>query len=206
MKPYRDRRAAGEDLAGHLSHLKGSEPLVLGIPRGGVETAAPVASALGARLGVVHAAKVGAPGNPELAIGAVTADGHALIDEVMARRIRATPAEVDAAVAAAVGELRRREDAFGVTPEVRERTVVIVDDGVATGATLRAACDYVRRQGAATVVCAIPVGPQATVDRLADHADSVVCVGTPEPFAAVGEWYQDFSQTTDERVLGLLDS
>jgi putative phosphoribosyl transferase len=163
-----------------------------------------VAEALGGTLGVVHAIKIGAPGNPELAIGAVAPDGVALLDEIMARRLGCTPGQVESAVGAAVAELRRREEVFGVTPAVVGRTVVVVDDGVATGSTLRAALGFVRRMGAATVVCAVPVGPQFTIESLSQVADEVVCPIVPAAFRSVGEWYGDFSQTTDERVLTLL--
>lgn len=150
--------------------------------------------------------KVGAPGNPELAIGAVAADGVALVDEIMARRLGMTAAQVERAVDAGITELRRREDVFGATPDVAGRTVVVVDDGVATGATLRAALGFVRRRGAERVVCAVPVGPQTTVESLSLVADEVVCPLVPEAFRSVGEMYGDFSQTTDERVLALLGS
>jgi putative phosphoribosyl transferase len=203
---YRDRQSAGAALAGHLAHLADGSTIVLGIPRGGVEVAAPVAEALAVPLGVVHAIKVGAPGNPEFAIGAVAPDGVALLDEIMARRLGMTAAQVERAVDIALAELRRREDVFGVTPEVSGRTVVVVDDGVATGATLRAALGFVRRRAAETVVCAVPVGSRSTIDSLPLVADEVVCPVVPETFRSVGEWYGDFSQTTDERVLALLGS
>lgn len=205
MTAYRDRTSAGELLVGHLSHLAGRSALVLGIPRGGVEVAAPVAGALGGGLGVVHAIKVGAPGNPELAIGAVAPDGVALIDELTARRAGVSDSRVEEGVSLAMTELRRREAEFGVTPDVVDRLVVVVDDGVATGATLRSALDFARRQGAATLVCAVPVGPRATIEAMARLADEVVCPLVPASFRAVGEWYDDFSQTTDERVRSLLD-
>ncbi|MEX2322755.1 MAG: phosphoribosyltransferase family protein [Acidimicrobiia bacterium] len=204
MASYRDRTAAGVALAGSLRHLADRRPLVLGIPRGGIEVAAAVAEALGGELGAVHALKIRAPGNPELAIGAVTSDGHALVDELTVRRLRMTDPEVEAAVAHARDRLTSRIAAFGATPDVEDRVVIVVDDGVATGATLRAALDQVTRGGAATVVCAVPVGPPQTLAVLATLADEVICPLTPEPFRAVGEWYDDFGQTPDARVIALL--
>jgi putative phosphoribosyl transferase len=204
MASYRDRKTAGVALAGSLQHLVGRRPLVLGIPRGGIEVAAPVAEALGGELGAVHALKVRAPGNPELAIGAVTSDGHALLDELTVRRLRMTEAEVLAAIDDARDRLADRIAVFGATPDVEGRVVVVVDDGVATGATLRAALGEVIRGGADTVVCAVPVAPPQTVAVLETLADEVVCPLTPEPFRAVGEWYDDFGQTPDSRVIALL--
>lgn len=204
MASYRDRNAAGVALAAGLGHLVDRNPVVLGIPRGGVEVAAAVAEALGSDLGAVHALKVGAPGNPELAIGAVTSDGHALLDELTVRRLRLTEAEVGEAVDEARRKLRNRVAAFGDTPDVRGRVVIVVDDGVATGATLSAALRQMARSGAETVVCAVPVGPPQTLAVLSGLADEVVCPLTPEPFRAVGEWYDDFGQTPDARVIELL--
>lgn len=204
MTIYQDRAAAGLALVGDLRHLIDRDAVVVGIPRGGVEVAAPIAEALGVRLGVIHAVKVGSPRSRELGIGAVTADGVATIDEDMARRVGATQADIDGTVGAALAEIRRREQVFGTAPAVEGRLVLVVDDGVATGSTLRAALDYARRQGAARVVCAIPVGAASSVARLGDHADEVVCPLVPDDFRAVGEWYRDFGQTSDERVRELL--
>jgi putative phosphoribosyl transferase len=201
---YRDRAQAGSSLVAHLAHLSAEGPLVLGIPRGGVEVAAPVAEALGGDLGVVHAGKVGAPGSPELAVGAVDADGIALIDEIMIRRLGASRAQVDDAVGRARAELDRRQGVFGAAPDVAGRTVIVIDDGVATGATLRSALAFVRRRGAARIVCAVPVGAAATIDLIAAEVDEVVCPLTPDRFFAVGEWYDDFGQTTDATVMALL--
>jgi predicted phosphoribosyltransferase len=204
MASYRDREAAGAALAGSLHHLADRNPLVLGIPRGGIEVAAAVAEALGGELGAIHALKIRAPGNPELAIGAVTSDGHALVDELTVRRLRMSEPEVESAVVDARDRLSGRIATFGATPDVEDRVVIVVDDGVATGATLRAALAEVIRGGAATVVCAVPVGPPQTVAVLETLADEVICLLTPEPFRAVGEWYDDFGQTPDARVIALL--
>ncbi|HUG74042.1 MAG TPA: phosphoribosyltransferase family protein, partial [Acidimicrobiia bacterium] len=165
---------------------------------------AAVADALGGELGAVHALKIRAPGNPELAIGAVSSHGHALVDELTVRRLRMTEAEVESAVTDARERLSGRITTFGATPDVEDRVVIVVDDGVATGATLRAALGQVTRGGAGTVVCAVPVGPPQTVAVLEMLADEVICPLTPEPFRAVGEWYDDFGQTPDARVIDLL--
>ena len=196
--------SAGLRLADLLVHLADRSPLVLGIPRGGVEVAAPVATALGARLGPLHALKVSAPGHPELAIGSVAPDGIISIDELSVRRLGLSPTELDAVIEAARSRLERRQGVFGPTPPVDDAVVIVVDDGVATGATLRSALEFVRRAGARTVVCAVPVGPPQTIEALSAFADEVVCPLTPESFRAVGEWYDEFPQATDADVLRLL--
>jgi predicted phosphoribosyltransferase len=202
---YRDRADAGRILAGSLLHLSGSSPLVLGVPRGGVVVAAEVARSLGGELGAVLAAKVGAPWSPELAIGAVAADGTPLLDAPMIDRMGLDEDEVAAEVAKATTELRRRLEAFGIDdPDVGGRTVIVVDDGVATGATLRAALGHVRRLGPERLVCAVPVGPPSTIDLLAFEADEVVCPLQPDRLRSVGEWYDVFTQTDDAEVIALL--
>lgn len=178
---------------------------MLGIPRGGVVVAAEVADVLDGDLGAVLANKVGAPWSGELAIGAVAPDGEALLDDEMVRRMGLESDEVEAEVARSLGELRRRQGVFGVdTPALADRTVILVDDGVATGATLRAAVAYARRQGPKRLVCAVPVGPPATIDILALETDEVVCPLQPDRFHAVGEWYDSFDQTSDAEVVRLL--
>jgi putative phosphoribosyl transferase len=205
MSRYRDRVDAGRALGGLLAHLHGSEPLVLGVPRGGVVVASEVADVLDGEVGFVLAAKVGAPWSRELAIGAVAPDGVALLDEPSIARMDLDPADVETEVARSVEELRRRQDVFGsAPPPVQDRVVVLVDDGVATGATLRAALGYVRRLEPTRLVCAVPVGPPATIDLIAYEADDVVCPMQPDRLRAVGEWYDDFAQTTDAEVIRLL--
>ena len=202
---YRDRTEAGTVLAGMLAHHGGEHPLVLGVPRGGLPVARPIVEALDGDLGVVVAGKVGAPGNPEFAIGAVAPDGVTLIDEITVRRLGISSAQLDVAVASAEAKLRERQEAYGAADlEVAARLVIVVDDGVATGATLQAALQYLRRLGPRSLVCAVPVGPPATIARLAADVDEVVCPRQPARFRAVGEWYEEFAQVSDDEVEALL--
>ncbi len=167
--------------------------------------AAEVAAIVVGELDCTIAAKVGAPWSSELAIGAVTADGIPLLDEDMIRRMRLDRGEVQAEVQRSLAELRRRLALYGAEdPDAKDRTVVVVDDGVATGATLRASLGYVRRLRPEHLVCAVPVGPPGTIDLLAAEADEVICPLQPDRFRAVGEWYDDFGQTSDDEVLALL--
>lgn len=167
--------------------------------------ARPIAEALDGELGVVVAGKIGAPGNPEFAIGAVAPDGVTLIDEITVRRLGVSQAQLSAAVQKALDKLRSRERAFGATDlEAKGRTVIVVDDGVATGATLQAALQYLRRLEPLRLVCAIPVGPPSTIARLGAEVDEIVCPRQPERFMAVGEWYEEFAQVTDDEVEAIL--
>jgi putative phosphoribosyl transferase len=206
MRRYRDRRAAGRELAEGLAHHRESDVLVLGIPRGGVVVAAEVVEALGGSLDAVVARKLGSPWSPELAIGAIAPDGVPLVDEGMVERLGVSAAELEDEVHRQLAELQRRQTAYrGDRPlEVQGRRVVVVDDGVATGATLRAVLRYVGRLGPELLSCAVPVGPPATIDLLAADVDEIVCPLQPARFRAVGEWYDDFAQTDDVEVLDLL--
>lgn len=207
MDGYRDRRDAGVALAAALEVYRVQQPLVLGVPRGGVSVAAEVAEAFDCDLDVAVARKVGAPGNPELAMGAVGADGVPLLDDLLIGRLGVDAERVDAEVEAQTAEARRRELAYraeGPAPDPAGRTVIVVDDGVATGATLRAALGLVRRRRPARLCCAVPVGPRETLARLTEEADHVVCPLRPRWFMAVGEWYRDFRQVSDDEVMVLL--
>ena len=205
---FRDREEAGERLASVLVERVTGLATVLGIPRGGVVVAAPVARALGAPLDVVIPRKMGAPGNPELAIGAV-APGIIVLHERAVRQLRVPPDYVEREAARAQEEIARREAAYrGTRPPapIEGRTVVAVDDGVATGATAVAALRWARAAGAASVIFAAPVGPPAARARLEPECDDVVLLLEPEPFFAVGEWYRDFDQVSDEHVIEILRS
>ena len=208
MERYRDRTEAGRELATAFGDRDWVRPLVLAVPRGGVPVGAVVATALGGDLDVVVARKVGAPGNPELAIGAVGAEGDPYLDRGLMSRLGVTDEWVEREVARQVEEVRRREAAYRgdrPPPAVAGRAVVVVDDGVATGATLRAALVSVRAAGPAELWCGVPVGPPATIADLRAFADGVVCPRQPPYFMAVGEWYRDFRQVGDDEVRAILD-
>jgi predicted phosphoribosyltransferase len=201
-----DRRDAGERLAAALSDLAGSELVVLGIPRGGVEIAALVAERLDAPLDVVIPRKVGAPGNPELGLGAV-AEGVEVLDERLIRVLGVSPGYLRAEIAAQQDEIRRRAMAYrGNRPpiELAGKVAVVIDDGVATGGTAAAALRWARARGASRVILAVPVAPPEILRRLNNEADELRVLAFPSPFSAVGQWYQEFRQVSDERVVELL--
>jgi len=205
--PFRDRREAGRRLAERLSRLRASSPLVLGLPRGGVPVAFEVAKALGAPLDVLVVRKLGVPFQPELGMGAVGEDGVRVLNPDVLRQagvaetqLAAVEARERAAVEERAVRLRRGRPAI----PLQGRTVMIVDDGLATGGTARAAVQVARARGADRVILAVPVAPPETVAALRRDADDVVAVETPEPFFAIGGWYTDFSPTPDDEVVQLL--
>lgn len=203
---FRDRTEAGERLAEALADRVTPPIVVLGVPRGGVVVAAPVARRLAAPLDVVVPRKLRAPGNPELGIGAV-APGVQVVDDDIVARLGIEPAYLAREVALEQAEVERRTAAYrGDRPpvELAGRTAVVVDDGVATGGTAIAALRWSRTAGATRVVFAAPVGPTNTEARLRDEADEVVLLRAPRGFRAVGEWYAVFDQTTDEEVRAAL--
>jgi predicted phosphoribosyltransferase len=206
--PFRDRYAAGRELAARLAgYANRSDVLVLGLPRGGVPVAFEVARALAAPLDVFLVRKLGVPGREELAMGAVASGGVRVLNQDAVRALH-IPADVIAAVAAREeAELARRAQLYRgdwPPPDVRGRTVILVDDGLATGATMYAAATALRQQQAARIVAAAPVAAHEACTELRDVADEVVCVAMPEPFHAVGLWYEDFAQTSDQEVRELL--
>jgi putative phosphoribosyl transferase len=204
---FRDRVDAGRQLASRLQDLAGGGTVVVGVPRGGVPVAAEVARALGAPLDVVPVRKVGAPLLPELAIGAVAEGDIALVDREAARGAGVAPEELDRLVAARRAELAERvRDLRGdaAAPDLRGRTVVVVDDGFATGLSDLAAVESVRRRGAARVVVAAPVGSDTAVALLRTVADGVVCAVVPRRLGSVGRWYADFDPVGDDEVRALL--
>jgi len=206
QRRFLDRVEAGELLADVLDRLVSPPVVVLGIPRGGVVVAARVAARLHAPLDVVVPRKVGAPGNPELAVGAV-ADGVTAIDEPAIRRLGLDMAAVRAEVASQTAEVARRTAAYrqGMPPlDLTGRTAVLVDDGVATGWTCAAAASFTRRAGASRVLVAVPVGPPGLQERLRPVVDQVVVLLTPDPYLNVGQAYERFPQMSDEEVLRCL--
>jgi len=196
-------------LAEALSSLrtKKEDVVVLAIPRGGVLVGKEVADALGAPLDLIITRKIGAPGNPELAIGAVTQDGEVISDPELVGMLGVSDHYVNEQAARQVDEISRRMRAYRGDrpyPSLAGKTVVVVDDGVATGSTTRAALQSVKRRNAAVVILAVPVGPPDTIAKLAKIADRVVCLSTPEPFFAIGEFYSEFEQVGDDAVREIL--
>jgi predicted phosphoribosyltransferase len=207
---FLDRHDAGRRLAAELSHYADqNDLLVLALPRGGVPVAYEVARALHAPLDVFMVRKLGVPGYEELAMGAIATGGLRVLDEDLVRMLDLPREVIERVTAAETRELERREREYrGDRPplDVRGRTVILIDDGLATGSTMRAAIAALKKEGAKRIVVAVPVAPPETCEALKAQVDDVVCAVTPEPFRAVGLWYRDFSQTTDEEVRDLLAS
>ena len=211
---FADRNDAGRRLARALRHLRSGEGgserdlVVVGLPRGGVPVAAHVARELGAPLDVILVRKLGVPIQPELAMGAIGEDGIRVTADDVMDQLGLGPDDLDRVEARERIELERRARAYRAGRAripLRGREVVVVDDGVATGSTARAACQVARAEGAARVILAVPVAPEDWVPRLGDVADELVTVATPDPFIAIGRFYRDFSPTTDAEVVALLD-
>jgi putative phosphoribosyl transferase len=208
LRRFRDRREAGRLLAEKLTAYAGrSDVLVLALPRGGVPVAFEVAQALQAPLDVFLVRKLGVPGQEELAMGAVSTGGVRVLNEPVVVGLRIPAEVIETVTAARQRELAARERVYRgdrPPPDVRSRTVLLVDDGLATGATMRAAVAGLRRQEPARVVVAVPIAAAETCAELQAEADEVICALTPRPFHSVGLWYQDFTQTTDDEVRDLL--
>lgn len=204
-RPFKDRRDAGRCVAARLASYAGTpDLLVLGLPRGGVVVAFEVAMALAAPLDVFLVRKIGFPGQPELAVGAIASGGVRVLNRSLMEQTGITPAELAPAIHEAMAELARRERRYraGRGPlAVRGRTVILIDDGLATGSTMQAAIAALRQQAPRRLVVAVPIAPAETCEALAREVDEIVCAITPVPFTAVGAWYRDFSQTTDEEVV-----
>ena len=205
---FHDRGDAGRALARQLDRYAERDDLViLALPRGGVPVGYEVATALGAPLDVFLVRKLGTPGHRELAMGAIASGGVRVMNEEVVRWLSITPDQIEAVAREEGQELIRREQAYKAgRPSVtlRDRTVILVDDGLATGSTMKAAVQAVKQHGPTAVIVAVPVGAPETCRDLRQFADDVVCVSTPEPFSAVGQWYVRFDQTTDDEVRELL--
>ncbi|HEX6330538.1 MAG TPA: phosphoribosyltransferase family protein [Actinomycetota bacterium] len=203
---FADRAEAGQLLAEALVELAGPDVVILAIPRGGVIVGEAVARTLGAPLDVVVPRKIGAPGNPELGLGAI-APGIQVLDRRMVEALGVSGAYLEREIAEQEREIERRQHAYraGRPPlDVHGKVVVVVDDGIATGGTAVAALRWARSRGAKQVVLAVPVAPARSLAMLEGEGDRVVVLATPEPFLAVGEWYRRFDQTTDEEVVEAL--
>jgi predicted phosphoribosyltransferase len=206
--PFRDRSDAGRLLAERLAAYAGDDPMVLALPRGGVPVARPVADLLRTPLDVFVVRKLGVPGHPELAMGAIAGGGVMAVNADVTHQLGIPRAVVEEAAAREQVELERRNQRYRRgrnPPDVKGRTVILIDDGLATGATMEAAVLALRAQSPARIVVAVPVGASDTCQRLRTSADEVVCLATPEPFRAVGFWYEEFSQTMDEEVMAALE-
>jgi len=208
MSRFTDRAEAGRRLASLLTGLQGEDIVVLGVPRGGVPVAAEVARALNAPLDVILVRKLGLPFQSEMAMGAIGEGGARVLNEDVVRLARLTEEQVADVEARERVELERRGLRYrrdrGRVP-LEGRTAIVVDDGIATGSTAKAACSVARSLGAAVVILATPVAPPSSIAELGSSADEVVCLMSPRSFFAVGEWYEDFEPTTDEEVVELLD-
>lgn len=207
---FRDRREAGQRLAeALLPYASSNRVIVLGLPRGGVPVAFEVARRLGAPLDVCIVRKLGVPGHEELAMGAIASGGIRLINEEVVDAYAVSDAQIAAVTEAEQRELERRERLYRDNrplPPLRDRTVILVDDGLATGATMRVAVLALRYEAPARIVVAVPVAAAETCDDFREIVDDIVCAETPWPFYAVGVWYEDFTQTTDDEVHELLNA
>ncbi len=205
---FRNREEAGERLAKALEGYRGKDVVVLGIPRGGVVVASQVAKALGARLDVVVTRKIEAPGEPEYALGAVTQEGDVIMDRQAAESLGASPAYLD-------DQIRKKREEVKVRmarmrgeapyPALEGKVVIIVDDGIATGSSVSAAVMSVKKRGPKEIVVAVPVAPRDAIEILKEDGTKVVCLETPGPFLAIGEFYRDFEQVEDLEVKRILD-
>lgn len=206
--PFSDRSEAGRLLGEALeAYIGRTDTLVLALPRGGVPVAFEVAEAIGAPLDLMLVRKLGAPGQEELAMGAIATGGIRVLNPEIVRGLHISDQTIDAVANREEQELRRRDKAYRgdrPPPELRDRCIVLVDDGLATGATMRAAVAALRQNGSSRIVVAVPVAPTDTVTTLRKETDEVVCLAMPEPYYAIGLWYRNFAQVTDQEVRDLL--
>lgn len=209
MRLFADRREAGRKLLEALPAIEVERTIVVALPRGGVPVAAVIAEGLGVALDVIIVRKIGAPGQPELAVGAVSdgAEPRITVNEDIARALGLTAEDIARLAEREHSELERREQLYrgGRPPlDIADRTVILVDDGIATGATVKSALRLLRLQGASDIILAVPVAPAEALAELEPEADRIVCLASPEPFIAVGAHYRDFDQTGDEEVVAAL--
>lgn len=207
---FADRQDAGRRLAERLIHLRDERPVVLGLPRGGVPVAAVVAEALSAPLDVLVVRKIGAPHRPELALGAVTNGVKSMyvLNEDVVRMLGVTRQFLEAAITRELNEVKRRQTLYrnGRPPiDITDCTAIVIDDGIATGATMRAGLRSLRARSPRKLILAVPVAPPESIELLTGDVDDIICPHNPADFIAVGEYYHDFTQTTDKEVIDLLD-
>lgn len=202
-----DRRDAGKMLIDPLKKFNVDDSILLAVPRGGVVTAYDVIKELGFNWDMIIPRKIGAPFNPEVAIGAVASDGSYILNETFVERLNISQDYIDEAVASEVNEINRRMKEYRGKeefPNVENKTAIIIDDGIATGFTIEAAIHSVKNQGAIKIILAVPVAPEDTIARLESVVDEVICLFVPEDFHAVGLYYEDFKQVTDKELFNLL--
>lgn len=206
---FTDRKDAGQRLANELTKLSGDKPVVVAVPRGGVIVGAEIARVLKASLDVVISRKIGSPYNPEVAIGAVTPDGEVMLDHRLMKAFNLKKKDLEREISSAQKELIRRLETYRrdrVSLSWKDRTIILVDDGIATGFTLSATIEYVRRQQPKKIILAVPVAPAEVVENMQKKVDELVCLIPAEEFYAVGQFYLDFSQTEDAQVLTALQN
>ncbi len=204
---FQDRRHAGELLAKKLYSYRGRSPLILAVPRGGVSVALPLWRSLGGELDLIITRKIGAPGQPELAVGAVTGEGYVLLNESLAAQLKLPGGYVERVSAEEQAEIKRRLRLYRgerPLPDIEGRLVMLIDDGVATGFTLRAALQGIKQRRPQKLVLAVPVGPPETLTRLSREVDEICYIEAPPYFAAVGQFYRDFRQVHDSEVTAAL--
>lgn len=204
---FKDRRQAGEKLATLLEHYKGQQPLILAVPRGGVAVAKPVWEALGGELDLIITRKLGAPGQPELAIGAVSGDGFVMLNKDLTSQLNVTEDYIQEVAEQEKQEINRRLKLYRGSrpqPKINNRLVILIDDGIATGYTILAALRSLREKSPSRLVLAVPVGPPETFGKLEKEVDDLVYIKAPENFAAVGQFYRKFNQISDREVAEIM--
>lgn len=206
---YKNRQDAGEILIKEIKKLSMQNPLVLAIPRGGVIVAKEIAEKLKTPLDLVISRKIGLPTNPELAIGAVTQDGTILLNQLLIERFNISNQEVLDDAELIFKEIKRRLETYrgsSEIPQIEGRSIILVDDGIATGFTVQAAITFIKNYKPREIILAVPVAARETIERFKNELDKVICPLAPEDFYAVGQFFQDFDQVSDEEVINIMDS